>query len=407
MSTLTLLDPLAAIGRNPTTGGYDRLAWTMADGDCRAWFRQEADALGLDVELDRNGNLWAWWHPALPGTALVLGSHLDSVPSGGAFDGPLGIASAFSAIRSLQAAEFAPQRPVAVVAFADEEGARFGVACAGSRLMTGALLADDARRLCDVDRVTLPEAMAAAGVDPAQLGADTARLRRIGEFVELHIEQGHLPTAEGGHAGLADAGSPIGLAAGIWPHGRWRVDITGQQNHAGTTPLADRDDPMIALADVILAVRAAAGAAEALATVGKVAVHPGAVNAIPAAASAWIDARAAEERAVRRVIDDVASRTGVRPVEESWTEPTPFDACLVASLSGVLPAVTGASLPVLASGAGHDAGVLALAGISTAMILVRNPTGISHAPEEYAEDADCAVGVEALAAVIRSRTVSP
>ncbi|HEY9482782.1 MAG TPA: allantoate amidohydrolase [Micromonosporaceae bacterium] len=402
MTVVGLLDQLTDIGRNPVSGGYDRSAWTAADSQCRDWFRQQAQALGLDTELDRNGNLWAWWRGDASGTALVLGSHLDSVPSGGAFDGPLGIASAFAAIGSLQRDGVVPVRPVAVVAFADEEGARFGVACTGSRLMTGALNAESARGLVDVDGVTLPDAMGAAGADATHLGADPERLARTGEFIELHIEQGHLPTGGGAH-GLNQAGSPLGLATGIWPHGRWRVDVTGQQNHAGTTPLADRDDPMLGLADVILAVRAAAEAAGALATVGKVAVHPGAVNAIPGRASAWIDARAADDQAVRRVIDDVVSRTALVAVEESRTAPTPFDTALVNGLAEQLLAATGRELPRLPSGAGHDAGVLALAGIPSAMILVRNPTGISHAPEEFADEADCAAGVMALAAVIRAR----
>lgn len=402
MTVVGLLDQLTDIGRNPVSGGYDRSAWTAADSQCRDWFRQQAQALGLDTELDRNGNLWAWWRADASGTALVLGSHLDSVPSGGAFDGPLGIASAFAAIGTLQRDGVVPTRPVAVVAFADEEGARFGVACTGSRLMTGALNEESARGLVDVDGITLPEAMAAAGADATHLGADPERLVRIGEFIELHIEQGHLPSGGGAH-GLTQAGSPLGLATGIWPHGRWRVDITGQQNHAGTTPLADRDDPMLGLADVIHAVRAAAQAAGALATVGKVAVHPGAVNAIPGRASAWIDARAADESAVRRVIDDVIRRTSLVAVEESWTALTPFDTALVNGLAEQLLAGTGRELPRLPSGAGHDAGVLALAGIPSAMVLVRNPIGISHAPEEFAEDADCEAGVTALAAVIRAR----
>ncbi len=399
---MALLDQLAAVGRNPASGGYDRFAWTRADADCRAWFRQQADALGLDVELDRNGNLWAWWHAEVSGTALVVGSHLDSVPSGGAFDGPLGIASAFAAIDTLQRDGIVLTRPVAIVAFADEEGARFGVACTGSRLMTGALHAELARGLIDADGISLSEAMTAAGSDAAHLGRDPERLARIGEYIELHIEQGHLPTDTGAD-GLAGAGSPLGLATGIWPHGRWRVDITGQQNHAGTTPLPGRDDPMIGLAQVILAVREAAETAGALATVGKVAVHPGAVNAIPGRASAWIDARAAEDQAVRRVVAGVTARTARATVEESWTAATRFDTALVRELAHQLRAATGQDLPRLPSGAGHDAGVLALAGVPSAMILVRNPTGISHAPEEFAEAADCEAGVAALAAVITAR----
>jgi beta-ureidopropionase / N-carbamoyl-L-amino-acid hydrolase len=396
VSATGLLDELAPVGRNAATGGYDRLAWTGVDAECRQWFEQCAEALGLDVEVDRNGNLWAWWNEAAPGTAVVVGSHLDSVPSGGAFDGPLGIASAFAAIGDLQRDGFEPARPVAVVAFADEEGARFGVACAGSRLLTGALAPDTALGLTDAAGTTLAEALRAAGIRPEQLGVDDARLRRIGEFIELHVEQGHLVT-DAGFAGLSDAGSPIGLATEIWPHGRWRVDIAGSQNHAGTTPLADRDDPMIGLARVILSVRTAAEVAGVLATVGKVRVHPGAVNAVPGLVSAWIDARGGDEARVRSIIDDL----GIAVVEESWTASTPFDTALAASLSRTL----GGDLPLLPSGAGHDAGVLSLAGVPTAMILVRNPSGVSHAPGEYAETDDVELGVAALAAALRERTM--
>jgi len=392
VSATGLLDELAGIGRNPTSGGYDRLAWTGVDAECRQWFEQCAEALGLEVEVDRNGNLWAWWNESALGSVLLLGSHLDSVPSGGSFDGPLGIASAFAAIGDLQRDGFVPSRPVAVVAFADEEGARFGVACAGSRLMTGALAPSTALALTDATGVTMAEAMRAAGLRPETLGPDEARLRRIGEFIELHVEQGHLP-GEGHQLGLADA--PLGLATEIWPHGRWRVDIRGSQNHAGTTPLADRDDPMIGLARLILSVRERAELAGVLATVGKVRVHPGAVNAVPGLASAWIDARGADESRVREVIAGI----GVDAVEESWTASTPFDTDLTAALAATI----GHPVPLLPSGAGHDAGVLALAGVPTAMVLVRNPSGISHAPEEYAEPDDCDRGVEALVAILRAR----
>ena len=392
MSATGLLDELAGVGRNPTSGGYDRLAWTGVDAECRQWFEQCAEALGLEVEVDRNGNLWAWWNESAPGSVLLLGSHLDSVPSGGAFDGPLGIASAFAAIGDLQRDGFTPSRPVAVVAFADEEGARFGVACAGSRLMTGALAPSTALALTDATGVTMAEAMRAAGLRPETLGPDEARLRRIGEFIELHVEQGHLP-GEGHQLGLSD--SPLGLATEIWPHGRWRVDIHGKQNHAGTTPLADRDDPMIGLARLILSVRERAELAGVLATVGKVRVHPGAVNAVPGLASAWIDARGADESRVREMIAGI----GVEAVEESWTASTPFDTDLTAALAATI----GHPAPLLPSGAGHDAGVLSLAGVPTAMILVRNPSGVSHAPEEYAEPEDCDRGVEALVAILRGR----
>jgi beta-ureidopropionase / N-carbamoyl-L-amino-acid hydrolase len=396
VTVLSLLDELADVGRS-RAGGYERLAWTRADADCRDWFVQSATARGLDVETDRNGNLWAWWNARLPGPALVVGSHLDSVPSGGAFDGPLGIASAFAAFDRLVAEGFVPTRPLAVVAFADEEGARFGIACAGSRLLTGALAADTFRALTDNDGVTAGEAMLAADQRPEHVGVDHERLERIGEYLELHVEQGHLATTAGTDGLTPDA--PLGLATEIWPHGRWRVDVLGQQNHAGTTRLADRRDPMLDLARVILEVRGAAEDSEILATVGRVRVAPGAVNAIPGSASAWIDARGSDEARVRRAIAQLEHSSDLVAIEESWTSSTVFDAAFSSELGRAI----GGDVPRLPSGAGHDAGVLSLAGIPSAMILVRNPSGISHAPEEFAEDADVERGVVALAAAIRSR----
>ena len=180
---------LAPLGRNATTGGYRRSAWTREDAVLREWFRGEAAQRGLEVVADRAGNLWAWTaDPDTHGPGLVVGSHLDSVPDGGAFDGPLGIVSAFAALDLLDRATLG--RPVGIACFADEEGARFGVACAGSRLLTGVLDPDRARSLTDEDGTTMAEAMAAAGHDPSALGRDDEALRRIGTFLELHVEQG-------------------------------------------------------------------------------------------------------------------------------------------------------------------------------------------------------------------------
>src|SRR5689334_12055538 len=182
---------LAGIGRHPGTGGYRRYAWTREDADLREWFSGEAAARGLDLVEDRVGNLWAWWgDPDGGGPGVVLGSHLDSVPDGGAFDGPLGVVSALAAVDVLRAHGGRPARPVGIAVFGDEEGARFGVACAGSRLLTGALSADRARGLTDGDGVPMAEALRQAGRDPATLGRDDAALSRVGAFVELHVEQG-------------------------------------------------------------------------------------------------------------------------------------------------------------------------------------------------------------------------
>jgi N-carbamoyl-L-amino-acid hydrolase len=371
------------------SGGYRRFAWTAEDSLLREWFAGEAAARGLDLVTDRCGNQWAWWgDPDVDGPGVVLGSHLDSVPDGGAFDGPLGVVSAFAALDELRARGVVPARPIAVAHFADEEGARFGVACAGSRLLTGLLDPERARALTGPDGVSMAEAMTRAGHDPAWIGRDTETLRRIGTYVELHVEQGR---------GLVDLDRPVAVGSAIWPHGRWRITLPGRADHAGTTRLADRDDPMLALADVVQRIRAAAERHDAVATCGKVTVEPNAVNAIPSQVTAWLDARGADEARVTAVVSEViaaAREHGGTVAKESWTRATTFDAALGARLASLV-----GDAPVLPTGAGHDAGILASVGIPAAMLYVRNPTGISHAPEEHAHPEDCHQGVEALTAV--------
>src|SRR6188472_3274344 len=236
---------LAQVSRSARSGGYFRQPFGSAERECHAWFLDQCARRDLEVEHDGNGNAVGWWDPggivrhekhrADPGTdafrdglSVLTGSHLDSVLDGGAYDGPLGVVSAFAAVDLMREQGVVPARPLGVVSFTDEEGARFGIACAGSRLLTGALDADRARRLTDADGTTLAEAMRAAGHDPAQLGRDDETLRRVGTLVELHVEQGR---------GLVDAGAAVGVAHGIWPHGRWRLDLDGEANHAGTTRL--------------------------------------------------------------------------------------------------------------------------------------------------------------------------
>ena len=174
------------------------------------------------------------------------------------------------------------------------------------------------------------------------------------------------------------------MGSDVWPHGRWRLDIPGTANHAGTTRLEDRDDAMLAFAELVVAARAAAHRHGGVATMGKVRVEPNGVNAIASRVTAWLDARAADEEAVRAVVDDLAAeaaRRGAPVTEESWTGTTRFDPALVARLAATL----GPAPRVLGTGAGHDAGILAAQGIPAAMLFVRNPTGVSHSPAEHAE----------------------
>ncbi|MDQ2742782.1 MAG: allantoate amidohydrolase, partial [Chloroflexota bacterium] len=272
---------LLPIGRDPVTRGYRRFAWTEADAECRRWFCEQATDRDLTVERDNNGNLTAWWlaDDGERDGAVLTGSHLDSVPDGGAFDGPLGVVAALCAIDILRERGVKPKRALAVAVFTDEEGARFGMSCVGSRLLTSQLSPETARELRDVEGTTLADAMRAAEVDPAAMGSGVAGLSRFSAFIELHIEQGR---------GLVDAAAAVGVATAIWPHGRWRCSFRGEANHAGTTRLADRRDPMIAFASMVLAVRRVAADARALATIGRLSVEPNATNAVPSAVNAWL-----------------------------------------------------------------------------------------------------------------------
>ena len=400
MSFAELWAELLPVGRDERTGGYRRYSWTEPDAACRGWFARTATGLGMRTDYDGNGNLWAWW--GRPGgespPAIATGSHLDSVPDGGAYDGPLGIVSAFAAISRLRDQGFRPARPIGVAAFTEEEGARFGVACLGSRLLAGVIDPAAARALRDRDGMSLDEAMRGAGRNPELIGQDEDLLAAIQVYIELHIEQGSM---------LEGLGAAVGVADGIWPHGRWRLDFSGRADHAGTTRLADRRDPMLPFARTVLTARDAAAENGALATFGKVMAEAGAANAISSGVQAWLDARAPEASVLERLVDQIraaaaeaAAEHGVRLEvrRESFTPLVTFHPELRERLVRVL-AAAGAQPPVLPTGAGHDAGVLA-SRIPTAMLFVRNPTGVSHSPAEYAAPADCEAGVIALASVL-------
>ncbi|MFG2060345.1 allantoate amidohydrolase [Micromonospora sp. NPDC048871] len=384
-----LWDEIAPIGRDPRSGGYLRYALTEPELRLREWFRAQADQRGMPVAEDGNGNLFAWWGDPDGSEAVLTGSHFDSVPHGGGYDGPLGIVSAWLAVDELRATGVTPDRPLVVAAFVEEEGARFGVPCLGSRLLTGQIEVERAAALRDAAGVSFAEAL---GARPA--GADPALVGRFGAFVELHVEQGRA---------LVDQNAPVGVASAIWPHGRWRFDFTGEGNHAGTTRMADRRDPMLTYAFTVLAANKEARLRDAHATVGRVTVEPNATNAIPSRVTGWLDARAAEPQTLTGLVEAVRAKaverarrdgTEVALTEESATPLVAFDHGLTDRLARLLEA------PVLPTGAGHDAGVLA-AQVPTAMLFVRNPTGVSHSPAESADDPDCAAGVVALARVLQ------
>ncbi len=392
-----LLAEIAGIGVDPA-GGYARPVFSPAEAELREWFVAHAVRRGLDVETDRNGILWAWWDAEGPldrHGAVVTGSHLDSVPGGGNFDGPLGVASALAAVDVLRARGVTPRRSLAVAVFPEEEGSRFGVACLGSRLMTGTVAPDRVRALRDSDGRTYAEVSSEAGVDPDAVGADAERLAGLSAFVELHVEQGR---------GLADLDQPVALAGAIIAHGRWRVRVEGRADHAGATLMADRQDPVVVASETVRALRARVlESADARGTVGRFEVTPGGTNVIASTVDVWLDVRHRDEDVVRAIVADVTAATEAAAdgegcvatvTEHSFSPTVAFDPALRAAMAEVLP-----DAPVLDTGAGHDAGVLATH-IPTAMLFVRNRTGASHTPAETADAVDVDAGVEALASVL-------
>lgn len=391
MSVTGLLRDIEQVGRDPKSGGYYRPVMSTAEQDLRAWFIAEAEARGLDIETDRNGIIWAWWGAPQAGS-VVTGSHLDSVPGGGAFDGPLGVAAALGAVDVLRERGVRPERSLAIAAFPEEEGSRFGLACLGSRLLTGKISPERARALTDDEGGTLAEVFERGGIDPRHIGRDDEALSRIGRFIELHIEQGR---------GLVDLNQPIAVGSSILGHGRWRVRVQGQGNHAGTTLMQDRADPVVAAAAMVGAVAALAREVDdARATVGRFEPFPGGTNVIASEVSFWLDARHPEDAVTRALVEwigtacaEIAAAHGCTATvsEESWSPTVHFDRSLADELTAALP-----DAPALGTGAGHDAGILSEF-VPSGMLFTRNPSGISHSPEEYAEDADVDHSAVALA----------
>ena len=266
------LDELARIGEGPDEG-VTRIAWSPELFEAYAWVGDRLRELGLEVEVDAAGNLVGRWD-AGEGRAVLVGSHLDTVPTGGRFDGALGVVAAVHAVALLKAEQFEPRRPLWISAFMDEEGTRFDAALYGSRAFAG----EDVSALCDradAHGTTLREAMAARGHDVERV-AEANRVGDVGAYFELHIEQGPV---------LAAAGVEIGVVTSIVGLRGYRVRLTGQANHAGTTPMSLRRDAFAGAARIALELREAARSREAVtANVGKIVLEPGGANVVPGVA---------------------------------------------------------------------------------------------------------------------------
>jgi allantoate deiminase len=371
-------------------------AMARANAVVGAWMAQA----GLTVRSDAMGNLVGRLEGSDPDAGtLLLGSHLDSVRDAGAFDGPLGVLGAVACVERLRDGGVRPPFAVEVLAFADEEGLRFGVPYLGSRALAGTVDAD-LLALRDGAGTTVRDALRRFGGDPD--GVDSAA--RVGErllgWCEVHIEQGPV---------LEERDLPVGVVTAIAGATRAEVRFEGRAGHAGTVPMAVRRDAACAAAEWVLAVEAAGrGEPGLVATVGRLEALPGATNVVPGAAVASLDVRHADDGVRARVVAALraaAHRGGAaRGVQAHWREVTarasvPMDGALTERLEA---AVAGRGLEVarLGSGAGHDAVVLS-ALCPVAMLFVRCAGGVSHHPDESVSEADVAVALDVLEAFVR------
>jgi N-carbamoyl-L-amino-acid hydrolase len=373
------LSELDQVGFGPA--GVTRLAWTPEDAACREWFKRQARDAALRVEVDPAGNLWAvpgvdppWW---------AVGSHLDSVRGGGRFDGPLGVAAGFElAARTSQ--------PLAVISFADEEGARFNTPTFGSKALAGKLDLPAVLERRDHGGVTLGDAMREFGADPDRLGEAPGWLEKLAGLVEIHIDQSR---------DVARAEVPCGLVRGLANRMRLEVEITGRADHAGTTPRDERSDALIAAARLIVAVDASFP--EMTVTTSRIVVEPNAPTTIAARVRLWTDVRSPRDQDLDRALARLRELApdGSRVSVASRTAGTEFDAALRAELARRADEVIGRQAPEVLCYAGHDAGVLADL-TRTAMVLVRNPTGVSHSPEERVDLGDAEVAMRVVACAL-------
>jgi N-carbamoyl-L-amino-acid hydrolase len=390
------LDALAAVG-DTGDGGNCRLALTDEDAGGRelvvGWMRE----LGLDVRVDRIGNVVATRAGTDPALAPVMtGSHIDTVRTGGRYDGTLGVLAGLEVVRALDDAGLRTRRPLAVAFFTDEEGSRFAPDMLGSLTYVGGL--------------ALEEALTVVGIDGAVLGEELERIGWAGDapvpgppphaFVELHIEQGPV---------LEEEGLVIGAVTGVQGISWEELTLTGQSNHAGTTPMRLRRDPGLVAAEVTTFVRRLAHelGGHQVGTVGRLDLHPDLVNVVAARATLTVDLRNTDdavlreaERRVAAHVDAVAAAEGVTVERRSLARfaPVEFDPTVVAMVEGAA-ADRGHPCRRMPSGAGHDAQMLARV-CPTGMVFVPSRRGVSHNPAEFTEPEHLAAGVAVLADVL-------
>jgi len=376
--------------------GAQRVAWTETWNTARVWLIGLLDGVPLIRERDEAGNDW-WTLPGASDRAVVIGGHIDSVPNGGWLDGSLNVVAGAEVLRRI-AAEGTPPVTVRLVNWADEEGARFGRSLFGSSAASGSMSdQDELRLLVDREGISLPEALAANGVDLDRAVEAHAQLANAAAYLELHIEQGPV---------LESMGIPLGAVLGTYGVERWRVTWTGQAAHAGSTPMDKRRDALAGAAKLALEIRdiAARVGNGAVCTSGGVVCRPGIVTSVVETAEQLLDQRhldAASLAELRRQAQEASERFAREEnIEVEWEriwdiEPILFDPGLIDLCDEACREVAGVSHR-LPSGPLHDAAEVARAGVPTVMMFVQSLRGLSHTKLEDTLEEHLRLSVQAL-----------
>lgn len=385
------IEELGRIGQTPR-GGLTRLALSDEDKRGRDWMVGRMREAGLSITVDQMGNIFGQraGDPGLP--PVMMGSHVDSVPTGGRYDGQLGVLCGLEVIQSLDDAKVRTRHPVTLAIFTNEEGARFQPAMIASGVMAGKIALEDAYNARDKDGIRLVDELERIGY----LGAEPCVARPFRAYLELHIEQGPFLEEEGLSVGVVE-----GIVAIAWS----RLAIHGVQDHAGPTPMRIRHDALVAAAEVVSGVRRIARemGGELVTTVGNLVVAPNIVNAIPGRVALSIDMRDPQDAALDRarmrletIVREACEREGVRyELEHYWRVPyTPFDRGVVESVERAARAA-GARHRRIRSGAGHDAQYMAAIG-PAGMVFVPSHDGRSHCEEEFTPIDDIEQGATTL-----------
>lgn len=382
--------------------GINRLAFTDADWAGRQYIVDRMIDAGLTVEADGFGNVIGYKagkNPDLP--VVMVGSHTDSVPNGGNYDGVVGVLSAIEAVRSMTEDNVEHDHTIAVVDFMCEESSRFGAATLGSKAMRGELTLDDLHRLVDKKGISIYEALQSRNLNPD--GIETMEYTRpVKAFIEIHIEQGKV---------LEHEQKKIGIVTGIAAPERFYVTIRGNADHSGATPMKLRHDALCGASKIILGIEEIASMQEeppVVGTVGVIEVIPGAMNVIPGAVKLGVDIRSISKVArdsvvtlIKEFIDVICEKRGlsytIEPIAQD--HPVAMHPAMIREIEGAVKAVD-VEYMTMPSGAGHDAMHWADV-VPTGMIFIPCREGISHNPAEFADLADIITGAKVLDTVLR------